>query len=238
MSSKAAYDPHGAALLDFHRGNRAATLICHQDGVRDDVPASFWFRDELDPLERLALDLCRGRVLDVGAGTGLHALELQRRGSDVTAIDLAPACIEIMRARGVKEAVAADLYAFEGGPFDTIICLCNGLDKVGTLADLPRFLQRMRALLAADGQLIADSFDLRVGASAEAAREMARKQAAGRYFGEMDLVFEYKGERGAAFTVLQVDSETLGRLASEHGWSCEVVSRRGGHYLARLRPLA
>ena len=199
MSLKA-YSPHGAALLDYYRGNRTATLICHQDGTRDDVPASFWFRDALDPLERLGLDLCKGKVLDVGAGTGLHALDLQRRGFDVTAIDVAPECIAIMRQRGVRNALAADLYAFDGGPFDTIICLCNGLDKVGTLGDVQRFLTQMRVLLAADGQLIADSFDLRIGASEQTVAEIIRKTAAGRYFGEMDLVFEFNGERGAEFT--------------------------------------
>ena len=195
MSIKAAYDPHGAALLSYYRGDRAATLICYQDGARDDVPASFWFRDEIDPLETLGLDLCRGRVLDVGAGTGLHTLQLQQRGLDVTAIDVADECIEIMRARGVKNVVAADVYAFDGGPFDTIICLCNGLDKVGKLAELPRFLGRMRSLLATDGQLIADSFDLRVGTSEQIVSEIARKEATGRYFGEMDLVFEFNGRR-------------------------------------------
>lgn len=133
-----AYDPHGAALLDCFRGDASAMLICLQDGARDDVPAAFWLRETIDPLEALALDLCRGRVLDVGAGASLHALALQRRGLDVTGIDISPECVAIMRERGVRNADAADLYDFDGGPFDTIVNLCNGLDKVGRLADLPR----------------------------------------------------------------------------------------------------
>ncbi len=181
-----AYDLHGAALLDCFRGETSAMLICHQDGGRDDVPAAFWLRETIDPLEALALDLCCGRVLDVGAGAGLHALELQRRGIEVTAIDIAPECVMIMRERGVRSAELADLYEFGGGGFDTIICLCNGLDKVGRLADLPRFLGRIRELLAPGGQLIADSFDLRVGADAARLAELARKETTGRYFGETD----------------------------------------------------
>jgi len=227
-----AYNPHGAALLDCFRGEASAMLICHQDGVRDDVPAVFWLRETIDQLESQALDLCRGRVLDVGAGAGLHTLELQRRGYDVTAIDIAPECIAIMRERGVLKAEAVDLYAFHGGPFDTIICLCNGLDKVGRLADLPRFLGRMRELLAPNGQLIADSFDPRIGADAARLAEQSRKEATGRYFGEVDLQFEYKGRSGAPFSVLHVDFDTLSGIAKQCGWRCEMIGGDGGHYLA------
>lgn len=230
-----AYDPHGAALLDCFRGDTSAMLICHQDGARDDVPAAFWLRETIDPLESRALDLCRGRVLDVGAGAGVHALELQRRGFEVTAIDIAPECVAIMRERGVRTAEVADLFAFDGKTFDTIINLCNGLDKVGRLADLPRFLGRMRSLLAPGGQMIADSFDLRIGADAARLAQLARKEVAGRYFGESDLRFEYKGRRGAPFPVLHVDYETLARVAVENGWTCQLIERSGGHYIARAQ---
>jgi SAM-dependent methyltransferase len=232
---KDAYNPHGAALLDCYRGEASAVLVCHQDGARDDVPASFWLREDLDPLELCALDLCRGHVLDVGAGAGLHTLELQRRGLDVTAIDIAPECVAIMRERGVRRAQTADLFEYDGGPFDTIICLCNGLDKVGRLADLPRFLARMRALLAPCGQLIADSFDLRVGADAARLAELAQKEVGGRYFGEVDLQFEYRDLSGAPFSALHVDYETLSRVAGRHGWRCDLIASRGGHYLARAK---
>jgi SAM-dependent methyltransferase len=229
-----AYSPHGAALLDYFHGNEAATLICTQDGVRDDVPAAFWFREVANPLELEALDRCRGRVLDLGAGTGIHSIELQRRGLEVTAIDVAQECVDIMRRRGVRHTEVADLYDFTGGPFDTIICLCNGLDKVGRLADLPRFLTRIRDLLAPGGALLADSFDLRIGADEHHLREIARKQERGRYFGEMDMAFEYNNVRGEPFTVLQVDPATLSAQAGACKWTCDILSQTGGHYLARL----
>lgn len=235
MSLHRAYHPHGAALLDAFRGDTSALLVCHRDGARDDVPAAFWLRQTIDLLELLALDQCRGRVLDVGAGAGVHALELQRRGHAVTAIDIAAECVTIMRERGVRDAQVADLHHFDGGPFDTIVCLCNGLDKVGRLADLPAFFARMRQFLAPGGQLLADSFDLRVGASAERLAEFSRRQAAGRYFGEMDLRFEYGGRSGEPFAVVQIDFETLARVARDCGWTCEQLQNIGGHYLARAR---
>lgn len=231
-----AYAPHGAALLDYFEGRTEATLTCTQEGGRDDVPAAFWFRETISPREAHALELCRGRVLDLGAGAGVHALALQQRGLAVTAIDLVPECVSVMQRRGVHDAQLADLYAFDGGPFDTIVNLCNGLDKVGTLADLPRFLARMRHLLAPAGQLLTDSFDLRAGADAARLAELAQRDAAGRYFGESDMRFAYGGVDGAPFSVLHVDDETLVRVAGENGWNAEILQRAGGHYLARLVP--
>lgn len=233
---KSVYNPHGAALLDCFRGADDALLIVHQEGERDDVPAAFWLRTTLDPLETLALELCRGRVLDVGAGAGVHALELERRGFDVTAIDISPECVSIMRARGVVNPLVADAFELEESGFDTVITLCNGLDKVGRLGDLPRFLDRMRALLVPGGQLLADSFDLRVGADEARRAELMQKQAGGRYFGEFDLVFEYNGQRGEPFSVLQVDYETFSQVAADAGWVCERIQQNRGHYLVRAQP--
>ncbi|MCC2674711.1 MAG: hypothetical protein K0R58_1658 [Ramlibacter sp.] len=154
---------------------------------------------------------------------------------DVTAIDVAPECVEVMRERGVRKAEVSGFEDFGGRSFDTLLCLCNGLDKVGRLADLPPFLARMRLLLAPGGQLLADSFDLRVGATPRQRLAMEGKEQAGRYFGEVDLRFDYKGVQGAPFTVLHVDFGTLARIAGESGWSCEHVVSADGHYLARLR---
>ncbi len=212
-----------------------ATNLSTLAGGGQDAPAAFWFRETIARLEAHALDLCRGRVLDLGAGAGVHALELQLRGFSVTAIDIVPECVTVMRRRGVQDAQVADLYAFDGGPFDTILNLCNGLDKVGSLADLPRFLARMRHLAPA-GQLITDSFDLRAGADATRLAELARRQAAGRYFGESDMRFAYAGVDGAPFSVLHIDDETLLGIAGENGWNAEVLQRAGGQYLARLLP--
>lgn len=108
--------------------------------------------------------------------------------------------------------------------------------KVGRLADPPRFLGRMRELLAPGGQLIADSFDLRFGADAARLAELTQKEAAGRYFGEVDLRFEYKGRSGAPFSVLHIDYQTLARIAKRHGWHCELIGSDSGHYLARAQP--
>lgn len=66
-------------------------------------------------------------VLELGAGSGLVALWLARRGATVTASDINPAAVAAVRANAVANGVAlsvqeADLFdGLAGGPFDGIV---------------------------------------------------------------------------------------------------------------------
>jgi hypothetical protein len=69
--------PHGLALFAYSRGDRQAQLtIRREDGIEDAIPVSHFFRppEQFFPIEVAALGRCRGRVLDIGAGTGLHSV--------------------------------------------------------------------------------------------------------------------------------------------------------------------
>ena len=48
----------------------------------DEIPLATLFRsyESMPKIERKALDLVKGRVLDVGAGAGCHSLVLQEKG--------------------------------------------------------------------------------------------------------------------------------------------------------------
>ncbi len=243
MSSDA-YEPHGAAVLDYFQGNASAAVTMHSEGGKTkEVPASLFFRTaaSLLPLEDLALELgvaAGGRVLDVGAGAGCHSLILQEKGVEVCAVDVVPVLVEVMQQRGVRDARCADIFEFSAPPFDTILLLMNGTVIVERLARLVPFLDHLRRLLKPTGQLLLHSADLRrLTDPAELARLEARRQA-GRYFGEFVTQLEYKGKKGATFTVLAVDPETLAQEAAKARWSCEVLGEHEEKgYLARLQPL-
>ena len=89
------------------------------------------------PIERRALRWARGRVLDVGVGAGRVALELQRRGREVVAIDVSPGAVEVARRRGVRDV---RLLAFEDvdeslGHFDTIVMYGNNFGLFGVACE-------------------------------------------------------------------------------------------------------
>jgi SAM-dependent methyltransferase len=230
-----AWSPHGFALRDFFQGDALARVIVRDEtGEEETVPVQVFFREpaSFSALEEAALDLCRGRVLDVGAGAGCHSLVLQQRGLSVCAIDIAPEAVDVMRVRGVKDAHCSDLFAFQAEPFDTLLMLMNGVGIVGTLAGFRCFLRKVPRLLQPGGQILLDSYDPGWSEGSDAAVTAA---GPGEYVGEMRFQLEYQGTRGPFYDWLFVDLPTLRAHAETEGWSCESIWHEAeGHYLARL----
>jgi SAM-dependent methyltransferase len=237
----AAMEPYGRSLLDFFDGDTSAKVVVHRDdGLAEDMPASIFFRKPADfsPLEQKAMTLCRGHVLDIGAGAGCHSLVLQDRGMTVLAIDFSPHAIEVMSKRGVKECRQVDVFEFHEEQFDTLLMMGHGIGIAGDPFGLDRFLNHAHKLLKPDGQIVLDSLDVRC---TDNPRHLAYQEAnrrAGRYFGEFRMRFEYKGQMGPLFGWLHVDPATLTDHAERTGWSCRVVCREdSGDYLAQLTPM-
>jgi SAM-dependent methyltransferase len=79
------------------------------------------------------------RVLDAGAGPGRFTLELLRLGAHVTALDVSPGQLELLRARVPDvEAIVGDitdLSRFADDTFDVTVCFGGPLSYVLDLAD-------------------------------------------------------------------------------------------------------
>ena len=155
--------PYCQALYDFYNGDTAAKIIIHrEDGLKEDHPISNYFLQpsNLSELDRTAIGLCRGSVLDVGAGAGRHSLALQTLGFKVCAIDISPEAVDIMIKRGVKDARCADIFNFNEKPFDTLLMLMHGVGIAENLSGLDRLLKHARRLVKPEGRIFMDSFDL------------------------------------------------------------------------------
>ena len=104
-------DPMGRAISDYFTTGKAAKLRVFSPMFEEDeipVPTLFRTFEEMPETERKALDLAKGRTLDVGAGSGCHSLVLQQRGIDVTAIDISHLSVLTMQQRGVKKVLEQD----------------------------------------------------------------------------------------------------------------------------------
>lgn len=236
------HDPMGQAILDYQESSKVGRLTVHSSMFEDDeMPVKHLFRnsDQMPALERKALSLARGRVLDVGAGAGCHTLTLQERGLAVKAIDISPLSCEAMRLRGVRDVECTNVFDPRLRPgFDTILLLMNGTGIAGTLAQLPILLARLRSLLAPGGQIITDSTDLRYIYEDEEGHLDIDPSAP--YYGEVDYRMTYRATQGstvigASFNWLYVDFDRLQQAATACSLHC-TLEAQGDHYdyLARM----
>lgn len=227
----------GKAIQDYHQGHYTEDIIVQSPDFDDDsIPIPYLFRgfDEMPVIEQKALELCRGRVLDVGCGAGSHSLYLQKHtGCQVTAIDISPGAINICKQRGITNAEVKNIFELEEGDFDTLLLLMNGSGIIGRLDQIDHFFIHLKKLLAPGGQMLLDSSDLSY-LFMEDDGGMWIDAAAG-YYGEMQYKMLYKEESTDWFDWLYIDYNTLQNAANYHGFICDLVYE-GEHYdyLARL----
>ncbi len=227
----------GAAILDYQTKGKAGKLsILSSMFEEDEMPVKHLFRnlEEMPMLEQKALSLAKGKVLDVGAGAGCHALALQAQSIAVKAIDISPLSCEAMELRGVMDAECINLFDehLESG-FDTILLLMNGTGIAGKIENLPALFNRLKALLNKDGQILIDSSDIKYIYENEDGSFDINLNAA--YYGEVDYQMVYKDVKGDSFDWLYVDFPLLKSIAESCGLHGELIAE-GEHYdyLARF----
>lgn len=230
-------DPMGAAIRDYFRQGKSAQLKVLSSLFDDDeMPVAHLFRSyhEMPPLEQRALNEARGKVLDVGAGAGCHALALQKRGLDVTAVDISPLSCETMKERGVANVECVNIFnqRFQER-FDTLLLLMNGTGIAGKLSRLPQLLSRLKQLMNPGAQILIDSSDLRYVYEDE--NGVLDVDLDGAYYGEVDYQMTYRNIIGKSFDWLYADSVVLAECCRQCGLKCEILAQ-GNHYdyLARI----
>jgi SAM-dependent methyltransferase len=230
-------DLFGKAILDFQTNNSPEDLITETNiSEADEMSVAYLFRNykEMPKLEKKALQLTKGKVLDVGCGAGSHSLYLQKeKNLDVTAIDISTNAIKACQLRGVKNAKVQNILDFENEKFDTILLLMNGTGVFGTLAETSKHLQKLKSLLNPNGQILIDSSDIIYMFNED--EDGSFLVPANGYYGELTFTISYKNETEETFPWLYLDYNTLQNAAHSNGLQCELVEE-GKHfdYLAKL----
>lgn len=100
-------DAYGQEVWAFFLKKDSYEVVERDDGfigLSGSAPAYFAeFKDWLK-IEKQAIKLAKGKILDIGAGAGRVSLYLQKNGHDVIAIDNSPLTIKVCKKRGVKHA--------------------------------------------------------------------------------------------------------------------------------------
>ncbi|WP_366185028.1 class I SAM-dependent methyltransferase [Flavobacterium ovatum] len=231
-------DLFGRAILDFQTNNHPEDLITSTSiSEEDEMDVSYLFRTfaEMPKIEQKALEIAKGKVLDIGCGAGSHSLYLQsEKGLEVTSIDISKNAIEACRLRGLKSATVQDFMTLKNEQYDTILLLMNGTGICGKLKKLPAFLEKLKSLLLPGGQILIDSSDIIYMFDED---EDGGKwiNSENEYYGELIFEISYKGEKELPLDWLYLDYNTLQNAALANGLESKLILE-GEHYdyLAKL----
>ena len=229
-------DLFGKAIFDFQTNNSPEDLVTKTNiSEADEMSVEYLFRsfNEMPKLEKKALQLAKGKVLDVGCGAGSHALYLQEKGFEVTAIDISANAIKACELRGLKNTRVQNILDLENEKFDTILLLMNGTGIFGTLSETSKYLQKLKSLLNPNGQILIDSSDIIYMFDED--EDGSYLVPSDGYYGELTFTVSYKNETEDTFPWLYLDYNTLQNAAHANGLECELILE-GKHfdYLAKL----
>ncbi|MBL7886918.1 MAG: class I SAM-dependent methyltransferase [Flavobacterium sp.] len=229
-------DLFGKAILDYQTHNEPQNLITETNiSETDEMSVAYLFRsfNEMPKIEQKALQLSKGKILDVGCGAGSHSLYLQEKRFDVTSIDISVNAIKACQLRGLNNARVQNLLDIHNEKFDTILLLMNGTGIFGTLSQTSLYLQKLKSLLNPNGQILIDSSDIIYMFDEE--EDGSKWIPADGYYGELTFTVSYKNQTEEPFPWLYLDYNTLQNAAHANGVNCKLITE-GEHYdyLAQL----
>lgn len=231
---KESEDVFGSAIHDFITLGKAEDIIVASDLCDDDViPVAYLLRDsdEMPELEKIALNHCRGKILDIGAGAGIHSLELLKRKQDVKAIDISPGSVEYMQSLGIPAKVQ-DFTQLTHEKYDTLLLLMNGIGIAGSLENLESFLEHAVSCLNDGGKIICDSTNVMYLYENEDGSVWMDLNST--YFGDFKFQMKYKEKATNWFDWLYVDYNMLLEKANNVGLEVTLLHENEEHYLVEL----
>ena len=229
-------DPIGQAILEFAATGISEDILVESDVIDDDViPSNLLLRsiDEMPEVEQIAIQRAKGNILDVGAGAGIHASELIKRGHTVKAIDISQGAVEHMISQGIDAECFEFLSIPNDTKYSTVFMMMNGIGISGTLDGLKQVLKKADSLLLEDGILIIDSTDIKYIYAED--DESFWVDLNGSYYGEVKFRMSYKNNVSDWFNWLYIDQELLKEIAHFVGFETNIIYEDDGHFLAELK---
>jgi len=183
-------------------------------------------------IEKKALKMCKGKVLDIGCGAGSHGLYIQNNMKmSVIGIDDSKRAVEVSKERGLKKVVLKSIWDYKAEGFDTILLLMNGMGIAKSIDNLSPFLLHLKKKLNHGGQILVDSSDLIYLFDEE---DIALWEKDKLYYGEVDYGISFENNT-ESFPWLYIGFEKLEKIAKKNNLKCELIIKGDNYdYLAKI----
>jgi 2-polyprenyl-3-methyl-5-hydroxy-6-metoxy-1,4-benzoquinol methylase len=102
------------------------------------------------------------KILDFGCGTGLHSIELGRRGYEITGIDISKEMIDIANTKsfeGKIKFINSSIFNLDNEKFDACISMWNVVGYILTKEELILTFKEIRKRLRGGALFILDTFN-------------------------------------------------------------------------------
>lgn len=230
-------DPMGRAIWDYHLGKQPEDVIVESDILADDpFPIDYLFRtyDDFSSLEKSAMKMCKGKILDVGAGAGPHSKYLIEKGFEVSTIESSPNTHRYLK-KALPQAnhYFGEILDFNAKTFDTILLLMNGIGIAGTAKQVPSFLEHLAQLLNDGGSIICEStdvFDIYTHEDGSFWLDLNSN-----YYGDFKFSMKYKDIKGDWFDWVYVDLKKLDKFANAAGLHLTLLDTYEDSFLVQLK---
>lgn len=216
-------DAYGREVLAFYHGEPVYEIVEREDGLFtcSDSPQTYFSPYEAWPeYEQQAIQLARGRVLDIGCGAGRVSLFLQEKGLSVLGVDTSPLALEVCRMRGVqnlKECSIDDLTSGLGS-FDTIVMYGNNFGLLRSWNDARQILRQLHELTAPGARILAESNDpTQTRDPLHLAYQNSNRQK-GKLPGQLCIRVRYRNYVTSWFEYLIVSKAEMEAILEGTGW--------------------
>lgn len=237
---KVTWDGPGHTMWDAWKGLESFEVVERDDGFIDSIQGSGYLApfEAWPEHERKAMELVRGRVIDLGCGAGRVALYLQERGFDVVGLDISRLALKVCKERGLRRMKLGSIQSLRLQPnsFDTAIFFGNNFGLVGTPPRAKRVLRDLHRILSDGGLILAETLDpYKTEEPAHLAyHRMNRKK--GHLAGQVRMRVRYRQYCTPWLDWLILSRDELASVVEGTGWKVsQCLDSRGPQYIAVMR---
>ncbi len=233
-------DAYGHSISDFYETGNALEIIEREDGFIDlsSGPSNYFHSfDQWPQVEKTAIEMSRGAVLDIGTGAGRVCLYLQEKGLSCTGIDNSPNALRIATLRGVRHTV---LTPFEEvgkleHSFDTVVMFGNNFGLFGNRKKAGKMLGILNGITGNDALILAESVDpLRTDLTDHLEYQKDNRDK-GKMPGQLKIRVRYRKFATPWFEYLIVSQSEMKDILKGTGWHVsEFVEGNGPLYVAAI----
>jgi len=239
MMLRDSQDAYGHLVLDYLKRGRGQEIVEREDGLLDPSRTlpGYYFADfrSWAAHERKAMRFVKGRVLDIGCGVGRVALYLQKRGFDVSGIDISPLAVKVCKLRGLKKVTVLSISNIGAtlGKFDTLLMFGNNFGLFGSFSRARLLLRRLYEVTSDDARIIAESTDPYKTRDPAHLAYQRLNRSKGRMSGQVRIRVRYRTYMTPWFDYLLVSKREMHRIMIGTGWRIErFIDSTGSQYIA------